>query len=91
MIPDEPQSGELTADEKKRIFMTLDAQTAMIEKTNRGMYGDVENGVKGLIARVTSIEDWNNKAKLKIAFIAGAGATIAWLFNKAWEWITTHK
>lgn len=88
---EELQSGELTANEKKRIFMTLDAQTAMIEKTNRGMYGDPDNGVSGLITRVASIEDWVNKSKLKIAFIAGAGATLTWLLNKAWEWITTYK
>lgn len=86
MKPYEPKSGELTADEKKRIFMTLDAQTVLIEKFDRGMYGDKENRVKGLNDRVETIESYILKTKFKVTFIAGACAVVSFEAHRLWEW-----
>lgn len=87
----EPKAGELTADEKKRIFMTLDAQTVMIQKIERGIYGDKENGVKGALKDISEIKKWIAASKVKITFISGIGVAIGFIFTRVWEWAISHK
>ena len=84
-------NGNLSQDEKNRIFMTLDAQTKILERLERGMYGDKENGVKGVLKDVAEIKKWIAASKVKIAFISGIGATVGFFSAKAWEWLVSHK
>lgn len=80
----------LNDDEKNRLFMTLDAQTRQLERLERGVYGDKENGVKGMIARIEHIESWITKSKQKIAYISGACAVIAIGLKMAWDYVLEH-
>lgn len=69
---------ELTPDDKNRLFMTLDAQTRQLDKLTRGIFGDKDLKIDGLIRDVDDIKKWRAGLKLKIAFISGA-------FASAWE------
>ena len=86
MIPEEIRKGLLSIDEKNRIFMTLDAQTETLESLKRGMYGDLKNKQRGLVDDVQDIKAWIERSKRKIAYIAGIGTAIGFVFSKAWEY-----
>lgn len=99
MKPEDNQSGPLTADEKNRLFMTLDANTVSTKNIERGMYGDPVNGVKGFHERLldieakfekrlTLLEDFVLKMKFKMTFISGVTALIVLEARTLWEWIT---
>ena len=99
MIPSEPQSGEFTGDEKKRLFMTLDANTDLTKKIERGVYGDPDNGVMGFDARLraieqkfdnrlTIVENFILKLKFRMAFVSGVTALLTLEGKALWEWIT---
>lgn len=68
----------LNQDEKNRLFLTLDAQTRQLDRLERGIFGDKDLKIAGLIRDVDDIKKWRNGLKLKIAFISGA-------FASAWE------
>lgn len=81
--------------------MTLDAQTDQLKtlqklgdehagqlaKLSRGVYGDPDNGVRGLIPDVAWIKKWITAANLKSAKIAGAVVVIGLLLKAGWDWI----
>lgn len=83
-------NGPLTQDEKNRIFMTLDAQTEVLESLKRGMYGDDKNKQKGLVDDVQDIKAWVEKSKKKIAYLTGIATAVGFLLNKAWDWWTSN-
>lgn len=81
---------QLTDDEKNRLFDTLDAQTRQLQSLERGMYGDKDNRVKGVLDRLAHIEAWVTRSKMKIAYISGAvGAAVVGL-KMGWDWIVEH-
>ena len=82
---------DLNHDEKQRLFMTLDAQTAQLEELKRGVYGDKTNGVKGLLHDVESIKTWITAANLRHAYIAGIVVAVGFALKAAWEWIVSKK
>lgn len=86
---------QLTDDEKARLFMTLDAQTEQLttlekktEKIERGMYGDTDNGSKGLIHDMKFVKAWIADHKLKVAYLTGIFTTIGFALKALWEWAT---
>lgn len=83
-------SANLTPQEKDRIFDTLDVQTKILEKLERGMYGDRQNKVAGVLDDVSDIKAWIAKSKIKISFIAGIGTAIGFGMAKGWEWAVNH-
>jgi hypothetical protein len=40
---------------------------------------------------IKGLKEWRNQIKMRLTFIAGGFAVIAFLFNRAWEWLTSHK
>ena len=68
----------LNQDEKNRLFLTLDAQTRQLERLERGIFGDKDLKIDGLIRDVDDIKKWRTSLKLKISFVSGA-------FVSAWE------
>lgn len=71
----------MTPDEKDKLICS-------VERIERGLYGDPENGVRGVIDRVAHIERWITKQSLRIAFLTGIFITIGFLIKTAWEWVT---
>lgn len=68
----------MNSDEK------LDKILWHVEKLNRGVYGDPDNGVKGLIKenqdqeeRIKSLEDTRKHAKYWVGGFSVAGSTVA--------------
>lgn len=80
-----------TFDEKKRLFMTLDAQTAQLKKLEQGMYGDKDLKIPGLITDVTGLKIWRENVRLKVAFISGLAVAIWELLKSGWEYLINHK
>lgn len=76
---------QLSEDEKNRLFMTLDLHTKQNETLMRGMYGDEENKVKGLMDRTEHIEAWITRSKMKIAWLSGSMAVVVIGLKMAWE------
>lgn len=79
----------LNDDEKRRLFMTLDAQTKQLERLEQGMFGDEKLKQPGLINDMIYVKRWISAYRLKIAYITGACTAIGYLATKAWEYFTT--
>ena len=61
-------------------------KTGLIQQhqKNTDDIADNQKDIKGLKA-------WRTQVKMRFAFIAGAFAVVGFLFNRAWEWVTSHK
>jgi hypothetical protein len=80
----------LNKNEKNRLFMTLDKHTEQNEKIERGLYGDQQNKVKGLIERVETIERWIMQHNIKTAYISGITAAVIVMLKVGWDWICSR-
>ena len=82
---------QLNDDEKRRLFQTLDLHTQQNDETNRGLYGDKKNGVKGALERLDKIETWIENHNLKTAYVSGSVAAGILFLKIGWDWLTKMK
>lgn len=80
--------GNMTEDEKGRLFATLDAQTNQLRRLEMGMYGDEKLGHKGLVKDMEYVLRWITKSKVKIAWVSGFCTAIGFGIKGLWDWIT---
>lgn len=74
-----------TPDEKEKLFHEI----ALIK---RGMYGDKDNDVKGLIEDMRNVKQFISQIRLKTAYISGGIATVMIGLRMFWEWVAKeHK
>jgi hypothetical protein len=97
-MDEQTKPGDLTTDEKRRLFMTLDAHTEQnadiihkVDKLETAAYGDKQLRIKGFADDIADIKVFIAALKTKSAFWAGVGATLAFLAMRAWEWIVGGK
>ena len=98
------QEGVLTVNEKKRLFLTLDAVRddteglkrdhtilqEQVAKVNRGLYGDKDNGVDGALEDLRRLKKAAMNEKLKTARISGAVAVLVVGSKMLWDVIVEH-
>jgi hypothetical protein len=83
---DQNKAGELTHQEKQRLFMTLDLHTRQNENIERALYGDEKNGQKGVIHIVGDHEKWIKGMDKKMLMLLGGVLTIMGA-GHLWEWV----
>lgn len=75
----------LTEDEKKRLFQSLERLEESQYKTNQALFGDKAIGLDGVMDDVKSLKHWRNELALKTSYLAGIIAvvtTAALMFGK---------
>lgn len=78
-------SGELTKDEKARLFMTLDEQSAQLRELKLAVYGNETAGFRGLVSQMRDVTGYIAKQNLQKAKIIGFCSAIVLLIKWGWE------
>lgn len=59
-----------------------------VAQIKRGLFGESNLDQPGLVHDVTELKKWRSEVKLKSAFLTGVGVAAAFIFERAWEWLT---
>lgn len=76
----------MTPDDTQRLFASLERLENGQERLARGMYGDPENGVPGVVREVAGLKESRDQVNRKIVWLSGvasgSGAFIALAIKK---------
>ena len=74
----------LTVEEKDRLFSKLDHIESRVEKVERGMYGDKDNGFSGVIKDMGELKSFKSSLT-KVG--TGISATVSLLVSGLIAWL----
>jgi hypothetical protein len=76
---------EPSEHEENSLAISIDNLTKAVDRLNRGLYGDSENDMEGLVSKVQRHETWIQALNSRMLMLFGSVLTITGL-GKLWEW-----